>query len=202
MDCVRNCPCLARAINTSYAHASLGNNGSCEKLNLIVRCSDGVICRGTWRRNRQPSHLASLVAASGRDYECSDKKGCDVEISFHCSPTVRAIGSQSLHRILETTNDMTLSLSPDIKTRRGQRHEKCFTSRRTPGAPFCWACFASSVKENLAGESVVETAGAVEKPKNGFPTAPWTFGPQFPQRRLLLVLLQTQLFFYSLLHGR
>jgi len=92
---------------------------------------------------------------------------------------------------------MTLSLSPDIKTRRGQRHEKCFTSRRTPGAPFCWACFASSVKENLAGESVVETAGAVEKPKNGFPTAPWTFGPQFPQRRLLLVLLQTQLFFYS-----
>ena len=96
---------------------------------------------------------------------------------------------------------MTLSLSPDIKTRRGQRHEKCFTSRRTPGAPFCWACFASSVKENLAGESVVETAGAVEKPKNGFPTAPWTFGPQFPQRRLLLVLLQTQLFFYSLLHG-
>jgi putative transposase len=43
----------------------------------------------------------------------------------------------------------------------------------------------------------VETAGAVEKPKDGFPTAPWTFGPQFPQRRLRLIPFQTQLSFYS-----
>ncbi len=47
----------------------------------------------------------------------------------------------------------------------------------------------------------METAGAVEKPKNGFPTAPWTFGPQFPQRRLRLTLSQTQLSFYSLPRG-
>jgi hypothetical protein len=42
----------------------------------------------------------------------------------------------------------------------------------------------------LVGESVVESAGAVEKPKDGFPTAPWTFGPHFPQRRLLRSFLK------------
>ena len=70
--------------------------------------------------------------------------------------------------------------------------------RRTPGALFLGLpASPTSVNENSAGESVVESAGAVEKPKNGFPTAPWTFGPHFPQRRLLLDLPQTQLFFYS-----
>jgi hypothetical protein len=35
-----------------------------------------------------------------------------------------------------------------------------------------FAIFARSVNENSAAKSVVETAGVVEKPKNGFPTAP------------------------------
>src|SRR5581483_10479266 len=73
---------------------------------------------------------------------------------------------------------------------------------RRSGAPGrrAWGFFLRRTSQRngtVAGKSVVETAGAVEKPKNGFPTAPWTFGPQFPQRRLRLTLSQTQLSFYS-----
>jgi hypothetical protein len=49
-------------------------------------------------------------------------------------------------------------------------------------------CARASVAELRRRKALWKLPELWKNQKTVFPTAPWTFGPQFPQRRLLLVL--------------